>query len=84
MTIVVTQPATDWASQGVDIFVDGEKVGVIGPGESVLAQSKGPYEVRAECGLCWATYHRVDDVKLNIVWPRQAPETRPLAIEKQR
>ena len=84
MTIVVTQPATDWASQGVDIFVDGEKVGVIGPGESVLAQSKGPYEVRAECDLCWATYQRDDDVKLNIVWPRQAPETRPMAIEKQR
>ncbi len=84
MTIVVTQPATDWASQGVGIFVDGEKVGVIGPGESVLAQSQGPYVVRAECGLCWAIYHGDDDVRLNIVWPRHAPETRPMEIEIQK
>lgn len=52
--ILVTQPATDWASNGVDIFVNGEKIGVIGPGESVMGKSDGPYEIKAECGLCWA------------------------------
>lgn len=79
--ILVTQPATDWASNGVDIFVNGEKIGVIGPGESVMGKSDGPYEIKAECGLCWAKYSGDDDVKLNIVWPFNAPETRPMAIE---
>ena len=84
MTIIVTQPATDWASQGVDIYINGEMIGMIGPGESVIGKSNGPYEVRAECGLCWATYHGDDDVKLNIVWPRHAPDTRPMEIEIQK
>lgn len=46
-----------------------------------MGKSDGPYEIKAECGLCWAKYCGDDDVKLNIVWPFNAPETRPMAIE---
>ena len=78
MNIQVTQPIAHLASAAVRITLDGQLLGVIGPGESVSYEDPShderfPYEIIASCGHLYATYHGHSDVNLQIHWSYRLP-----------
>ena len=85
MIVVVTQPNTRVASDGVRVYIDGTYIGTIGPGGSISGESKGdpryPFEVKAVCGFYDAKYHGYADVRLNVNWSLDPPQ---MLLEKER
>lgn len=69
MTVTVTQPDGDLASHAVQVYVDGEKAGTIGPGETLtIKRANAPCVVRAVCGV-YADEATMDgDGSLSIRW----------------
>lgn len=83
MTITVTLIDSDYASTGVDIYVQGVKLGQIGPGGSVSTEV--PYtdrcEVVAECGS-YKKYMIVGgDADILVKWVLNPPD---MVLERKR
>lgn len=74
MTVTVTQYDNEAASQAVTIYVDGEKVGVIGPGETLTIKRDRVGLVRAECGSYSRSIIMEQDGSLMIRWSPTAQE----------
>lgn len=74
MNVLVTQPASEYASQRVTLFVDGKEVGGVGIGESLLLHSdNSPCEVSATCGFSKASISLKTDTELQIRWALNTP-----------
>ena len=54
MNVLVTQPANEYASQRVILFVDGKEMGGVGVGESLLLHSDHSPCADAELQIRWA------------------------------
>lgn len=74
MTITVTQHNSEAASHGVTIYVDREKVGVIGPGETLTIKRERVGLVRAECGVYSKSIIMDGDGSLMIRWNTTSKE----------
>lgn len=74
MTILVSQPNTEYASQCVTIFANGESFGGLGPGESILVQTDAmPCTVQAICGFYSASITLRHDGELSLRWSINGP-----------
>lgn len=74
MTVTVTQPDGDTASRAIQIWADGEKAGVIGPGETLTIKRPGPVcTIRAICGLYAEEVNMDGDGSLSIRWVLNGP-----------
>lgn len=83
MTITVTQIDSESASTGVDIYVQGVKLGQIGRGGSVSTEI--PYtdqcEVVAECGSYKKRMVVGGDADILVKWVLNPPD---IALERKR
>lgn len=74
MNVLVTQPANEYASQMVRLFVDGKEMGGVGVGESLLLHSdNSPCVVSAICGFSRASISLKTDAELQIRWALNSP-----------
>lgn len=83
MTITVTQIDSEYASTGVDIYVQGVKLGQIGRGGSLSTEV--PYtdrcEVVAECGSYKKRMVVGGDADILVKWVLNPPD---MALERKR
>ena len=74
MNVLVTQPANEYASQRVILFVDGKEMGGVGVGESLLLHSDhSPCVISAICGFSRASISLKADAELQICWALNTP-----------
>ncbi len=74
MTVTVTQFDNEAASQAVTIYADGERVGVIGPGESLTIKRDHISLICAECGVYNRSISVDGDVSLQVRWNSMAQD----------
>lgn len=69
MTVLVTQPNNEYASQQVNVFADDHLAGCVGPGESLTIKSDtSPCRITAKCGFSTASVNIMSDRELHIRW----------------
>lgn len=83
MTITVTQIDSDYASTGVEIYVDGNRLGVIGRGESVSTEvpDTDRCSVRAVCGVYRKEMVVGGDADILVKWVLNPPD---MVLERKR
>lgn len=76
MRIVVTQVKNEYASAGVVVYVQGTRIGSIGPGDTVEAQvpDTDRCEVRVECGFYRKSMVLVSSADLLVSWSLKPPD----------
>lgn len=83
MQITVTQIDSDYASTGVEIYVDGARIGVIGRGESVSTEvpDTDRCSVRAVCGVYRKEMVVGGDADILVKWVLNPPD---MAMERKK
>lgn len=74
MTVTVTQFDNEAASHAVTIYIDGERVGAIGPGETLTIKRDRIGLVRAECGVYSRSIIMEGDGSLMVRWSPTAQD----------
>ena len=74
MTITVAQPASDYASSHVDLYINGHRLAVLGKDSEVhLKMEPGLHEVMAVCGMHKASFVCNRSERLKITWRLNPP-----------
>ena len=74
MTVLVTQPNSEYASHQVNVLADGEFVGSVGLGGSLMVKcATSPCKISAVCGFSSASVFMKSDGELQIRWSLNLP-----------
>jgi len=74
VTILVTQPNNDYASQQINVFANDKFVGSIGPGDSLMVKSESePCTIKATCGFISASTVAHTDGEFQVRWSINIP-----------